>query len=197
MTNRLAHLFFGRALAALLVVAAVPSLAGAEPKNKLDNVLRDRSTRLAGSSRVIVEFVGDPDVRALGRGKAGRRVGARGQVAEIDNTQLLILAADARVAGVWADRPAFPTLERTGAAIGATIARDRFGVTGSGVGVAVIDSGITSHHDDLYDGHRTKSDTSVVHFKDFVEAQGQQRRQARRRLRPRHPRRRHHRGLRR
>ena len=41
-------------------------------------------------------------------------------------------------------------MERTGSAIGATLARQQMNVTGKGVGVAVIDSGITNWHDDLY-----------------------------------------------
>ena len=51
--------------------------------------------------------------------------------------------------------------------IGATLARQQFGLTGKGVGVAVIDSGITSWHDDLYSrlDHRV---ARVAHFKDFT-----------------------------
>ncbi len=58
---------------------------------------------------------------------------------------------------------------RTGSATGATMARQQFDVCGRGVGVAIIDSGITSWHDDLnlVDGTRRTAD-SVVHFKDFT-----------------------------
>src|SRR5688572_268258 len=168
MKNRLAHTFLGRALAAVVALASLSSIAAAEPADKLDTVLRDRSTRLAGWSRVIVEFVGEPDVRVFGRGTTGRRLGQTAQVGEVENTALLDLASDARVKRVWADRPAFPTLERTGAAIGAAMAREQFGLTGRGVGVAVIDSGITSHHDDLYDAHSNNAGTSIAHFKDFT-----------------------------
>src|SRR5687767_9381045 len=166
MKNRLAQTFLGRVAAALVFVAGVPSLAAAQP-DKLDAVLRDRSTRIAGWSRVIVQFNGEPDVRVFGRGPTGRRVGQQSQVGDVENTALATLAADARVKRVWADRPAFPTLERTGAAIGAAIARDEFGLTGRGIGVAVIDSGITAYHDDLYTDRRRHTDTSIVHFKDF------------------------------
>jgi serine protease AprX len=56
-------------------------------------------------------------------------------------------------------------MERTGATIGATVARQQFGYDGSGIVVAVIDSGITSWHDDL-----TGPDGSqrVDQFVDFV-----------------------------
>ena len=74
-----------------------------------------------------------------------------------------------RVARVTIDRPAFAAMFRTGSATGATMARQQFDVCGRGVGVAIIDSGITSWHDDLnlVDGTLRTAD-SVVHFKDFT-----------------------------
>ncbi len=56
------------------------------------------------------------------------------------------------------------TLERTGATVGATWVRENLGVDGSGVGVAIVDSGVTYWHDDL-------GSQRVVHFVDFVEFQ--------------------------
>ena len=50
---------------------------------------------------------------------------------------------------VMHDRPTFATLERTGLT-GAALVRQELGLTGKGVGVAVIDSGISDSHDDLY-----------------------------------------------
>ena len=109
MKNRIALSFLCRVVAALVLVAGLPSLAAAQQDGKLDAVLRDRSTRLAGWSRVIVEFTGEPDVRVFGRGTTGRRVGQQMQAGEVENTALASLAADGRVKKVWADRPAFPT----------------------------------------------------------------------------------------
>src|SRR5688500_14941936 len=92
-----------------LALTAAP--AGAEPTRapiaKLDAVLQARAAALTGRSRVIVEFKTAPDVRIFARGAAGRRVGARTQVGEIDNTHLTAVAGDARVARVMIDRPAF------------------------------------------------------------------------------------------
>ena len=123
---------------------------------------------MTGRSRVIVQFRGDADVRVFGRGVAGRKLDHRSQVGEVDNLALATVAADPRVERVMVDRPAFATMERTGQAIGATLARSYYGVTGRGVGVAVIDSGITNYHDDLYRSASGHPSRRVVHFKDFT-----------------------------
>ncbi|MEQ1574882.1 MAG: S8 family peptidase, partial [Vicinamibacterales bacterium] len=162
---------------AAITMAALLSPSPVLAQDKLDPVLRVRAKQLLGRSRVIVDYHGDADVRAITQrgGRAGRQLeGFHGQVAEIDNRVLAQLAADPRVAHVRPDRPAFVTMERTGAAIGAAVAREQFDVTGKGVGVAVIDSGITAWHDDLYYrvGKRAGAASRVVHFKDFTGPSG-------------------------
>jgi serine protease AprX len=161
-------------LAACLLVALPETLRGqsADATAKLDRALQQRAGQLAGRSRVIVEFIGNPDARVITgqRGRAGRRIAAqRAQAAEVDNAALAALASDPRVARIAADRDVFPTLARTGAATGATLARQQYGVTGRGVGVVVIDSGIASWHNDLHllDGV-TRTTPPLVHFKDFT-----------------------------
>ena len=124
-------------------------------------------------SRVIVEFRGAPDVRIItGHGGVARRqlAGMKAQVADLDPGMLPNIAGNPQVASIRPDHPVFPTLERTGAAIAATIARRSYGLTGKGIGVAVIDSGITAWHDDLYltDPASPRSDPRVVHFRDFT-----------------------------
>src|SRR5688572_24921002 len=166
MKNRLAHFVF-RLIALIVIAAGTPSFAAAGPSDKMDANVRDRASRISGTSRVIVEFYSDADVRVFGNATAGRKLGSRAQVAEIANTSLNTVAGDSRVKHVWLDRPAFATLERTGNAIGSTNARQDFGLSGRGVGIAVIDSGITSFHDDLYSSHSNNAATSVAHFKDF------------------------------
>jgi serine protease AprX len=170
-----------RALA-LLFLVGVPSLAaaqatptGAQPSSKLDRILTVRARQLAGRSRVIVEFHGQTDVRAItsARGIANRALrGQRAHLAEIGNADLPALAGDPRVARVMADRPAFATLERTNAAIGLDVARSSSGGTstgGRGIGIAVIDSGINAAHDDLW---RSPLGQRVVDFKDFTAPPG-------------------------
>ena len=151
----------------LIVAVALPAAAQTPAAaRKLEAGLRARAAQLNGRSRVIVQFVGNPDVRSVtaAHGTIGRAL--RGAlVAELDNRDLALLAADPNVARVAIDRPAFATLERTGAAIGSTLARDEFSLSGKGVGVAVIDSGITAWHDDLYTG---AGRNRVAAFKDFT-----------------------------
>jgi serine protease AprX len=163
--------FFSACLA-VAVVGLTASTATAQshgrPGDKLDPVLRYRAGQLTGRSRVIVQFNGDADVRVFGRGVAGRRLDGDAQVGEVDNITLATIAADPRVARVMVDRPAFATLERTGQAIGATLVRSQHGVTGRGVGVAIIDSGIGAAHDDLNRSLTGATSRRVVHFKDFT-----------------------------
>ena len=137
-------------------------------------MLQVRSTQLSGRSRVIVEFNGTADPRAITglRGVAGRQLSsAVAQVADVENQAIGDLSRDPRVAHMHVDHPAFATMERTGAAIAATIARRSFRLTGKGIGIAVIDSGITAWHDDLYltDARSPRSAPRVVHFKDFTK----------------------------
>lgn len=156
-------------LATTLVVVTASSVdAQSRRHDKMDSILRLRASQLVGRSRVIVEFKNEPDVRVFGRGFAGRRLNQRAQVADIENRSLDEIAADPRVERVMIDRPAFATMERTGAAIGATLARQQFSVTGRGVGVAIIDSGIAAFPDDLNRTRTGSFQRRVVHFKDFT-----------------------------
>jgi serine protease AprX len=71
-------------------------------------------------------------------------------VADVPNAALDALAADSAVVGLHFDRPIVPMLSSGGAAGGRGLGVGRTNdFDGSGVGVAVIDSGITDWHDDL------------------------------------------------
>jgi serine protease AprX len=153
---------------ALLTAAAVPALAARHTDSKLDAALRERALSTRGTSRVIIETTdgntADRLIRSL-KGTPGRRLGLlRGQVADIPNAALHALAQRDSVRAIRLDRPVMGTMERTNAVIGATWVRENLGVDGAGVGVAIIDSGVTSWHDDL-------GTDRVVHFADFVELQ--------------------------
>src|SRR5262249_39664052 len=108
-----------------------------------------------------------PNVRADAlirsvRGTAGRRLlSIDGQVADIPDHALAALARRQEVESVSLDHRVYGTVERTSATIGATFVHDTLGLDGSGVGVAIIDSGVASWHDDL-------GPSRVTHFVDFV-----------------------------
>jgi serine protease AprX len=156
-------------LIAVLAAMAAPVLAaGQGADGRLDAALQARAQVSRGTSRVIIQTTDGPAADAWIRslhGIPGRRLPLlHGQVAQIPDSALSELAARPGILAVSLDRRVSGTLERTGAAIGATWARENLGVDGSGVGVALIDSGVTSWHDDL-------GSERVVHFADFVDLQ--------------------------
>jgi len=172
-----------RTLALLfLAVFGISSLASAQGRDadrvpaKLDRVLGLRAQQLWGRSRVIVEFHGSPDVRAVtaAHGVASRKMRWQAaHVAEINNADLLTLARDPRVKRVVADRPAFAMLERTAGSIGYQFpAGTTAGTpeTGNGVGIAFIDSGVDASHEDLW---HSSAGQRVLLFRDFTVPQGQ------------------------
>ena len=106
-----------------------------------------------------------PVVAALG-GTISRTLDIiNASVVDLPARALPALADHPLVAHVSVDRPVAGTMERTSATIGATAIHDRLGYDGSGVGVAIIDSGVTPWHDDLATGDGGQR---VVRFVDFV-----------------------------
>jgi serine protease AprX len=150
-----------------LLAGALPAQAGEHPNAKLDAPLRARA-HAGGTSRVIIETSDVAGTELLIRsvkGKPGRRLGlVRGQVAEVPNAALESLARHTGVNAIRLDRPIRGTMERTSATVGAKWVRENLDLDGSGVGVAIIDSGVSSWHDDL-------GSDRVAHFADFVEYQ--------------------------
>ena len=161
MIDRVSRLVLTLLLAALLSSSA--RAAAEEPK--LDGPLRARATNPAGFSRVIIRTApGASAIRAIAAagGTPGRQLAAaNGQVALIPDSALAMLASRSEVMSVALDRRVQGAMERTAATIGATWVHDELGLDGSGVGVAIIDSGVANWHDDL-------GSDRVVHFADFV-----------------------------
>jgi serine protease AprX len=143
--------------------------------DKLDPLLQEAVLNPAGRSNVIIRAssaaaMGEVTALVVGNGgTVGRRLPILdAQVANVSNAVLLPLTASTAVARIAQDRAIAGTLERTGASIGAVQTRHEFGYDGSGVTVAVIDSGITPWHDDLTD---LTAGQRVDHFVDFVGSQ--------------------------
>jgi serine protease AprX len=125
------------------------------PAGVLDPLLQQR-LNATGHSRVIVGARNAADVSTLAAlvaqagGIPGRTLALiDGIAAEIPNASIALLAANPIVRRLAVDRLIAGADDYTNATIGATAAREQFGYRGDGIGVAVIDSGITGWHDDL------------------------------------------------
>jgi serine protease AprX len=146
---------------------------------KLDRELKGRASRLFGTSRVIItlkpgqEANASQEVRKLG-GRLGRKLKLiDGMAVELPNRVIKYLSERSEVLSIHHDRPTGQQLNRAAVAVGARSARQQYGYDGAGVGVAIIDSGITSFHDDLsYNGYnnavREVAGQRMTAFMDFV-----------------------------
>ena len=116
-------------------------------------------TAQSARSRVIV--MANDAASASGAAAAIRRAGGavkrslpiiNAHAAELPAAVVPALAANPAISRIAIDRRVSASMERTGATVGAASVRSDLGYDGTGVGVAIIDSGITSWHDDLSDG---------------------------------------------
>jgi serine protease AprX len=165
---------------ASLAVFSVPATAGPgngkssdkKQHQKLDKALNAVADGV-GETSVIVEFHDDSDSArriTLNGGRPGRKLGIlKARTARISNVLLTRLANDPKVKKVHLDREVNGEIARTAATIGAKNVHAQYGYTGAGVGVAVIDSGITPWHDDLTIANRQGQ--RVTAFVDFVNNQ--------------------------
>lgn len=162
------------------LLGASPGLAASSSGGshlKLDQKLNARAQSGTGKSRVILILKAGEDVssqvNALG-GRIGRRLGLlNGLVVELPNQALTRVADHPGVISMHWDRPVSQSLNQASVTIGARAVKQTLGYDGSGIGVAVIDSGITAWHDDLtYTGAstlvKTEGSQRVAKFVDFV-----------------------------
>jgi serine protease AprX len=94
-----------------------------------------------------------------------------GYVVDLPNGLLKVFAANPAVFRIHYDRPAAKFDARTSLTVGAAAVNQSMGLTGSGIGVAVIDSGVTTWHDDLTSRSSVQypyGDQRVSAFIDFV-----------------------------
>jgi serine protease AprX len=156
--------------------AGVPGSA-ASPY-KLDRELTNRAGRGDSrlTTRVIVTLVPGatlpPEFKKFARGSTLDLI--NGQLLEVSNGQLKQLAAHPSVFRLHYDRPTATHNYRTAVTVGARAVQEGLGYSGAGVAIAVLDSGITTWHDDLtspssalypYGNQRVKK------FVDFVNGQ--------------------------
>ena len=77
-------------------------------------------------------------------GRIGRELRlVNGQVLELTDNQLAALAVDTPCESIHEDRPVVAHLNRAAVTVGARAVQQTMGFDGAGVGVAVIDSGVT------------------------------------------------------
>src|SRR5918993_673706 len=152
-------------------VVASPAWPAQGDGQKMGPLARERALLLTGSSRVIVQATDSAAAGGLANaiGQAGGRAGRAlslidARVADVPNTALAALANNPVVARISLDRPVLGSLERTGATVGATAVRQNLGLDGSGITVAIIDSGIMPSHDDLAGPNGPR----VLAFVDYV-----------------------------
>ncbi|HJZ77304.1 MAG TPA: S8 family peptidase [Vicinamibacterales bacterium] len=147
---------------------------------KLDGELEHRATRNESNhkTRVIVELV--PGAKLPGSFNSYKRGGKlgiiNGQVIDVPDRLLRELSQHPSVFRVHYDRPAAKFNYRTSLTVGTRAIRQTLGLTGAGVNVAVIDSGIAAWHDDLTNNSTALypfGNQRVAGFVDFVNGQSQ------------------------
>ena len=103
-------------------------------------------------------------VTALG-GQAARRLPHVGAlVARLPRGRVDAARAAPGIESVSPDRRISGTLDLTSAVVGAASVHEDLGFDGTGVGIAIVDSGVTRSHSDL-------EPNRVVHFVDFIRMQ--------------------------
>jgi serine protease AprX len=155
-----------------------PGAPGFNVKNyKVDDEVTKRANRgnPLHTSSVIVTLVPGaqlpPEFKKFAR--AGKLDIINGQVLDLPDNVIKQLAKHPNVFRIHDNRPIATHNYRTTITVGADVVQDYLGYTGLGIGVAIIDSGIASWHDDLTRGGVTKTypygDQRVSTFVDFVK----------------------------
>ena len=155
---------------------AKPGVPGANVKAyKLDDELSRRSNDAnpRNTTRVIVTLAPGATLPAEFK-KFGQNRNLdiiNGQVLDLPNNVLRKLAAHPNVFRLHYDRPIGGHNYRTSVTTGARFVQDFLGYTGAGIGIAVIDSGVSAWHDDLTSTSSTLypyGNQRVKMFVDFV-----------------------------
>jgi serine protease AprX len=141
---------------------------------KLDGELTKRANGrlLLSKTRVIVTMQPGAALPAAFKAYArgGKLTLVNGQVLELPNGLLKQLAAHPNVYRMHYDRPTATHNYRTGVTVGARIV-NHYGLKGNGIGIAVLDSGMATFHDDMMNNTSKLypyGNQRVAKFVDFV-----------------------------
>jgi subtilisin family serine protease len=158
---------------------AQPGRPGSRVKHyKLDKEVERRKKQPLGTSSVIVTLQPGAELPAEFRrfARGGRLNLINGQVLDLPNSVIRQLEARPEIFQVHYNRPIGRQNYRTNVTIGTPSVRSYYGYTGRGIGIAVIDSGIASWHDDLTSRGSTVypyGNQRVAKFVDFVNGHAQ------------------------
>jgi len=155
---------------ALLMLSAMPSYAGSTAKFSAD--LKQRAAGAGSMVTVIVQYRQMPtasSIRTMQVGGAAIKSKLhtiRAVTMRVPVSMLAKLAKDPNVAYITPDRPVSltATSEDYTTAVEADVAAAQFALDGTGVGVAIIDSGVADHGD----LHDASGASRVVYSQSFV-----------------------------
>src|SRR5437899_4560294 len=131
-----------------IALCCFPTLLAGSEKISRDLVRTERDEPVS----VIVRYHSSPTAEHERRASSlqaafVRRLDAiRSNVYRMPPSKVEALAADPEVEYVTPDRPVYPSMDVNAVTVGADIAQ-KYGYTGAGVGVAVIDSGVSNPPD--------------------------------------------------
>src|SRR5262245_53181973 len=146
---------------------------------KMDDEVTRRSNGLInGKTRVIVTLVPGAELPPqFKKFSLNRKLDLiNGEVLELPNGVLKQVASHPSIFRVHYDRPLKTSNYRTAVTVGARTVQESLGYTGAGIGVAIIDSGITTWHDDLTNNSSKLypyGNQRVAKFVDFVNGRTQ------------------------
>jgi serine protease AprX len=150
----------------LLMIPATPARSAPDRKSKLSSELsRDLASSAADDQvPVIVQTIADPSAANLtrlhGRGGVVKAMHSaiHGYSASLPASQVADFSDDPEIELISYDTPVRARMNIAAPAVKADVAFTNFGLDGSGIGIAVIDTGVAAHPDLL----RTKGSLQVV-----------------------------------
>lgn len=158
-------------IAVMAVLASTGAPANAAPHSKVASDFSKFPVNADGTVDVIIQFTQSPQARhfqmmASHGGKLKTPLfNIKGAAYRIPAKLLTFLETHPDIAYVSPDRHNHPAFDEATTAVLADVAQQQYGLDGSGVGIAVIDSGVYNH-DDLQ--RADNSGSRIVYSESFV-----------------------------